>query len=74
MGEFIHEGLDGKYVGVSPEAAGGRNPERHLGDEMGYHPLPGKFVKGNGVPVRRIIGWAAILRDRLLKRFLEIET
>jgi hypothetical protein len=68
---LVHQALDREHVHVCAEAAQGRDPERHRGDEIVRHPGPGEAVERDGVAVAAALGLRQRLRRRGRERTLQ---
>ena len=71
-GNLIHERLDGEYIRISPQAACGRDANRHLRDEIRRHLVAFEFIKGNGIAIGRVIGWPSIFWNHQIEGFFQI--
>src|SRR6266403_373257 len=49
--KFIHERLEREHIGVGPEGAQRRDPQRHRGDQVVHNALLGKIVKRHRVAI-----------------------
>ena len=72
MRQLIDKRLNGKNIGISPQAPGGGDSNRHVGDEMGQDLMTWEIIQSNGIAISRVIGWSAIDWQGQLKGLLQI--